>query len=67
MEVPISIRLATGQEKPVLEAMFNRASLANEADRAFLLTHPEMFDIPLGVSPKCFKLPTQIRRHCGNI
>jgi N-acetylglutamate synthase-like GNAT family acetyltransferase len=47
MKHSISIRLATEQEKPMLEALQRRASLANQDDREALLANPDTNEIPI--------------------
>lgn len=41
------VRVAAPSEKQMLEALQTRASLANPADRASLLAHPDAIEIPL--------------------
>lgn len=42
----ITIRLALPDERDTLIALMRSASLANERDRADLLAHPEVIDVP---------------------
>ena len=42
----VVIRLATGAERDVLEALQWRASLANEGDREAMLANPDAISLP---------------------
>jgi GNAT superfamily N-acetyltransferase len=46
--MPLTITPARADERNALEALQRRASLANVADRAALLAHPDAIDLPLG-------------------
>jgi hypothetical protein len=43
----ILIRPAREDEQKPLEALQLRASLMNEGDRAYLMAHPEVIELPL--------------------
>lgn len=43
---PLTIRRADRRERQALERLQERASLANPGDRAAILAHPEVIDVP---------------------
>lgn len=46
MTHPLTIRAAMPEEHAAIEALFVKASLANEGDRAFLLASPSVRLVP---------------------
>jgi GNAT superfamily N-acetyltransferase len=45
--LPVFVRLAAPAERPALEALQRRASLANPGDREAILAHPDAIGLPL--------------------